>query len=397
MVANPNFNPVQERPEASHPRESAHPAKQDSTTVERQPHYFIWLDILRGLAAISILIWHYQHFFYTAPGLSTLKDITLQPFFRELRIFYIYGATAVQLFWIISGFVFANIYTRRAEPVKAGEFFFHRFARLYPLHFMTLIVVAILQFIAISALGHYQIYPYNDFYHFVLNIFFASSWGLERGYSFNAPIWSVSVEIFVYLLFFLSIPLLAKRPFFTLLIAFLFLLMSFLFPASQVLLCGAYFFIGSSVFNLWRVLDAGGVRVSLVGALAGIFLTATAYVLTLRISPLHFLEFGKLVGFPLLVLLVALLDRLDLFRLGRKIRFLGDLTYSSYLWHVPVQILALTLIEAFALDRNMVYSRWFFTAFLALVFGVSYLSFMYIEVPSRRNILRFASRGSSRR
>ena len=47
-----------------------------------------------------------------------------------------------------------------------------------------------------------MIFENNDLYHFVLNILFISSWGLEKGMSFNQPIWSVSFELIVYILFF---------------------------------------------------------------------------------------------------------------------------------------------------------------------------------------------------
>src|SRR5690606_2751289 len=76
-------------------------------------------------------------------------------------------------------------------------------ARLYPLHFATLLLVAGLQALSFHLQLEFQIYPYNDLYHFVLNLFFVSHWGLEAGDSFHAPIWSVSVEVFIYILFWL--------------------------------------------------------------------------------------------------------------------------------------------------------------------------------------------------
>jgi len=32
------------------------------------PKHLYLLDILRGLASLAIVIWHYQHFFFVAPG-----------------------------------------------------------------------------------------------------------------------------------------------------------------------------------------------------------------------------------------------------------------------------------------------------------------------------------------
>lgn len=54
----------------------------------------------------------------------------------------------------------------------------------------------------INAIGSYFVYPNNDIKHFLLNLFFASSWSFESGHSFNGPIWSVSVEVLLHALFF---------------------------------------------------------------------------------------------------------------------------------------------------------------------------------------------------
>ena len=92
-----------------------------------------------------------------------------------------------------------------------GVFWGRRFARLYPLHFVTLLFVAGLQAYHLSVNGSHQLFGFNDTYHFILNLFMASPWGLEEGLSFNAPIWSVSVEVIVYFVFWLALPFLNKH------------------------------------------------------------------------------------------------------------------------------------------------------------------------------------------
>ena len=76
------------------------------------------------------------------------------------------------MFYAISGFVFAYVYLSTNEKVSGKEFFVNRFARLYPLHFATLIIVAILQLINWGTTNFFQIVHYNDFYHFILQLFF---------------------------------------------------------------------------------------------------------------------------------------------------------------------------------------------------------------------------------
>ena len=157
-------------------------------------------NFLRGIAALSVLLWHYQHFFFANP--STF-DRSQQPFYSLFKTFYINGHLAVQLFWAVSGFVLCHSYMSRTDT-RWRQFFWARFARLYPLHLITLTTVAALQLINQRVLGSYRIYDYNDLKHFVFNVFFMQGWGFNDGFSFNAPTWSVSVEIVVYIIFFFS-------------------------------------------------------------------------------------------------------------------------------------------------------------------------------------------------
>lgn len=58
---------------------------------------FYFIDLLRGFAALSILFWHYQHFYYIKASQSTLIDKSIQPFYKQLSLFYEHGGEAVQL------------------------------------------------------------------------------------------------------------------------------------------------------------------------------------------------------------------------------------------------------------------------------------------------------------
>ena len=58
------------------------------------------------------------------------------------------------------------------QKVSSKEFFINRFARLYLLHFATLILITILQFLSYYKYNSFQIIQLNDLYHFILNILF---------------------------------------------------------------------------------------------------------------------------------------------------------------------------------------------------------------------------------
>ena len=169
---------------------------------------FYYVELLRFFSALSVLIYHYQHFFKphsTFSSIDVLQEKFIQPFYSYLEILYNYGSYGVPMFWSISGFVFAFVYLGRQKDITGKKFFINRFSRLYPLHFATLIIVALLQIVNYKFSGSFQIYALNDIYHFFLNLFFISGWGFEKGYSFNAPIWSVSIELIIYMLFFFTI------------------------------------------------------------------------------------------------------------------------------------------------------------------------------------------------
>lgn len=172
------------------------------------PTYFVWVDALRGLAALSVVVFHYHHFYLRdAAGRPDIPETGTFPYAAILDAAYRHGGLAVEHFWVISGFVFAHVYLGRPTTMRA--FWVARFARLYPLHLVTLLAVAALQAVSMSATGAWQIYGSNDLRHFLLQVPMASNWSsLSRGLSFNGPIWSVSFELVAYAAFFLSLPLL---------------------------------------------------------------------------------------------------------------------------------------------------------------------------------------------
>jgi len=133
---------------------------------------FYLLDILRGVAALAVVFFHWKHFS------KTQEDISSFPLYSIFGLFYNYGFLAVYLFFTLSGFIFFFLYYDRIKEksLSLRNFIALRLTRLYPLYFVTLIMVLILQYIIYNSYNIFFIYPKNDLYHFILNIFFASSW-----------------------------------------------------------------------------------------------------------------------------------------------------------------------------------------------------------------------------
>jgi peptidoglycan/LPS O-acetylase OafA/YrhL len=348
-------------------------ALQKSPAVFSKTYRLYAVDALRGLSALAVLIWHYQHFYMKAagdaPAFSSRAD---QPYYQLLEPFYENGGFAVQIFWAISGLVMSHAYLNRS--ISAWNFFVARWSRLYPLHFLTLILVAGLQWLSYSLFGHFQIYPENDVYHFILHLFFVSGWGFAKGWAYNAPIWSVSLEIAIYAGFFFLLPIIRSALggglLFLLTSGLAFLCLSG--HGGLFLECAAYFYLGTLVH-----LAMGSHRafIWLIGisvlSLSCIFLSGLS--LPVRV-------------YSLACLLLVLVAGIDACNQGARhlgsVSKLGDAVYASYLLHVPIQILINLAIDGLGFDRVQVAnSRTFFWGFILGTMGISLWVFRWIEMP----------------
>lgn len=119
------------------------------------------------------------------------------PFLRDLydNVFY-EGYIGVSFFFILSGFVLSYNYHDKilAGEIKFSQFGLARFARIYPLHLLTLLVAVPLSFSADFI---------NWIEKFILNLFLLQSFipSDKIYFYFNSVSWSISDEWFFYLLF----------------------------------------------------------------------------------------------------------------------------------------------------------------------------------------------------
>lgn len=162
----------------------------------REPNRLHELDSLRALAAIGVIALHYSSNFGAAP-----LPLLMTPFYRH-------GELLVDFFFVLSGFVLARAYWNDRRSVTFANNVRERIARMYPLHFATLCAVGVMQWILVNRLNSPPfVYLFNDTYDFVLNLLLLNRTGIERGFSFNGPSWSISTEFVVNVLFLAAIAL----------------------------------------------------------------------------------------------------------------------------------------------------------------------------------------------
>jgi peptidoglycan/LPS O-acetylase OafA/YrhL len=361
---------------------------------------FYSLDILRGLAAVSVVLHHWNVFYRGIGQQNTIENL---PFFGWISVFYTRGNLAVDLFFCLSGFVFYCIYSKNVANgvVSASKFAWLRLSRLYPLHFLTLVIVALCQGAFFKLYGHYFCVSTNDINYFALNLFFLQSWGFESSTSFNVVTWSLSVEIFAYILFFLLCRIFQAKVIVMLVVVFCgFLLEHRYEPLGRGLVS---FFMGGIAFLLYQKISSGPCVFNIGRWLSVTMISAWSITLIegspgVTIFPFlessehifseHLIAMWAVVWlFPLTVLSLALLEP-RYAHIFRRFVLLGDLSYSIYLWHFSMQLAFYVAATHYSQGNDIFYSPWFMAAFFAVLMPLSWVSYHYFELPMQRVLRR---------
>jgi peptidoglycan/LPS O-acetylase OafA/YrhL len=378
------------------------------------------LDAIRGVAALSIVFWHWQHFFSVSGDFPDNWDATSQPFYGLFKVLYLQGWAAVDLFFALSGFVFFWLYREaiRDERITAKKFALYRFSRLWPLLALTLFAVLGLQWAFHGATGEFFIFPADSVGRFFANLFAVQQWlppNIDQ--TFNGPAWTVSVEAGLYVLFFFLCRFGMNGPKTALITALAGIL---LFQWNWFIARGLIgFFLGGYVyFVVERVrLRKDARRISLL--MAGMALALWAFVcIETLYGPLHKALYalagslspgagrfyigynGELfhLGYIFAVIPVSVaalaLSEVVLDVLGpvyRRLSFLGDISYSTYMLHFPLQIACAVAAVHFGLEYPVFMHGYAMLGFYVVLIGLGALSFFGFEKPVQRMIRqRFA-------
>ena len=335
------------------------------------------LDTIRGVAAIIVALFsHYHHFDHTmAPE--------AQPLYSVLGIFYENGWHMVDLFFVLSGVVFSYVYGKKIsqERIDAREYAVFRFSRLYPLHFATLIFVSAMFLYGVSRGMDVFVYTQSDIKYFIANVLFIQSGVTPWPWTFNGPAWSISCEIVAYVLFFV-----VMKYFFSKRVAI-----------SLALVVVGFFFRNLHTGSFFVNMDIGRL-------LMGFFLGLLIYEVLFyeKLKPWHYtmIVVGLLVGFvagvyirptawsytavvflyPALIIAAIKFELLNRLLSVRPLTFLGDISYSVYLLHFPVQLLLFTIAAQMGLKFPYT-SPGFLLFYACFVVIVSVLSYEYFEKP----------------
>lgn len=145
-------------------------------------------------ACIVAFVWHYQHF----------EPVDRSPFDLFFLFSYPYGWLMVELFFMLSGFGITVGYGSKVlnRQMSFSSYMRKRLSKIYPLFFVTLVLVTILEHIFKAKTADTFVYGNFDLYHLLLNIFLLHDGLFVVDWSFNSPSWCISICFVLYAVFF---------------------------------------------------------------------------------------------------------------------------------------------------------------------------------------------------
>jgi peptidoglycan/LPS O-acetylase OafA/YrhL len=347
------------------------------------------LTSLRFFAALFVVLYHVTWEFL--PGVQNEHVLA-----GLIRL----GFISVSFFFLLSGYILGVVYLGREGPVMRGAFYQARFARVYPLFFLTLVLDTPNLFLARWTMYGLASAVLKTATTFAGNTMMLQAWILNlRG--IDNPNWSLSVETLFYLVFpFLGVALWKLRgPSLWVAGAAIYLggQALVLVVASRIGVYAAEFqpLLHLSTFAIgillarWQMLDrreSGDLRGRkgwapwLVSALAVVCFSAVVYWSPLipnsslcdgLLAPIFcgaIWAFSHSDWLPARLLSVPWLV------------VLGEASFGLYLIHIPV----IHLFEHLGWQHIPV----LFPVYLAFAIGLSVVSFYYFEIPMRSWIMK---------
>ena len=312
-----------------------------------------------------------------------------------------HGYLAVDLFFILSGFIMAYTYLASFELYGRGalaSFLVKRIARIAPLNIVVIGLFVLAGLVSTSLLGKNIIYPSDaGLSDIIANILMLQ--GLGIGININGPSWSISAEFVAYLLF----PLLILGVFSTrqwlrtvLLIASLLSIvwLSSHYPRfglatesvhENLIRCFSEFALGMIAFHFFRRAPAGTIAKLGSDQASGGLMISCAMFMLLRIDLL------AVALFPWLILSLAWnTGRVAKWMAHPALYLLGLVSFSLYLLHQLFRPVALLLIQSIHPDAmSTMYALGF--AFLASLSVVpfAWISYRFVELPGRKLVHSF--------
>ena len=337
------------------------------STVSQDKPQIYHLTFIRFIAAMVIVFHHF----------AVEREQPIFPFNKSVVLFEVFkgGFIGVSFFYVLSGFIMVYAYGSRPGKLNKKEFWIMRFARIYPMHLLTFLVLFFLPAYVSTWLNAPSV---------TFQLTLTQAWSYAYRHSYNWPAWSLSVEMFFYMIFPFLLGYFKKMSLKNMLIFIgIFWVVSMLrqvfFPIIKFplpLLHVNSFLVGMGsgfIYNLRRpFISAQLLKILIPSLIVIICVMATQYEIAVLntglLSPLFaaFILFfawskgffSRLFSNPFFVLM-------------------GDISYSIYIIHWSFWVIYVRKVHLFT--NSMIQ----FYAYVGALLLLAYISYEFIENPIR--------------
>jgi len=335
------------------------------------------LTSLRFFFALMVFVSHLD--FFIKGNSSLLKN-----FYSK----YLYeGFIGVSFFFILSGFILSYKYQDKIlnKEVNNSQFWLARFARIYPLHLVTLLISLPL------VLNEWFVNQIKFIVKFIINLFLLQSFFPQRTvhYAFNSPSWSISTEAFFYLIFPFVIYWISglNKKLFSLLVLLIFLtiLIIKIIPADwqhyivyvNPFMRSVDFLIGVGLFNVYKFILRKDLKLHYN------FIEFFSLILLILFFAFHnwvpeVYRYSVYYWLPMSFIIFSFAFQKGIISklLSNKLLFTGgEISYGFYMYH---QLVLRYFSRIFILENHIISMT--FIIFLLTLF-LSYISYKYLEKP----------------
>lgn len=364
------------------------------------------IDAVRGIASITVINFHILASFliFYKGNYDQEYDSLWIKFLVESPFKLLWGGIGFLLFFVISGIVLTAMFDRRKVIYK--DFLLKRFTRIYVPYFifMSISIILLVMFQGYNDVtGMSPNYERRwDHYPSLLSI---ASFLLLMNYdtaNVNGVVWTLYHELRIAFVFPIIAFIVLKLKW----IKSIFIALLFSFGTMTILFILAYFigdnilgdvvnnfgdtffytyftFIGAFLYKYKEVYKAYIIEWSnftkIIITLIGLMLIANKWMYNfVDISDFRLQDIISGIGILILMMLILSSDKIESAATHGLFKFLGRISFSLYLTHIPVIMLCTTLLSS---HIGLINS--FVVAYI-LIFPISYLLHKTIEMPSSK-------------
>lgn len=343
---------------------------------------FTVLDSFRGLFAFVVAIYHYK----AAGPVGRLSLFEQGDYF-------------VDFFFVLSGFIIYHNYSNLSPGKSQFRFMENRLYRLYPLHLIMLLAFLVMETVKYGlyerGLFKSEVFGKSNLTTFMYNVFFMQSFS-QTSAGWNYPSWSISAEMFTYLVFCLLIVYRKQFAFHGRIVSFCIISLCSLALIYVVnddfdikmttnfsmLRCMYGFFAGCIVYEVYRqIIEKEWVKALSFTALELVVLVGSLLMTAYMPQQLSFL---LPIAFCLCILIFSMEGgKLSKYLNNRLLGKIGELSYSIYMTHAAIAII-FEIVLGILKIKSPVLMTVALIGYLVTIFQVSRITNHYIEIKLRK-------------